>query len=396
MARADQILNGPPAACSSRNLRLSDCYKRGLHLARCEKNYDYAHVMFTECVLHDPGSLQFVEAMIQNLRARTPHAKKTRSLLFRSKNRTLKKALQRQDWNSVFSAGIDCLQNDPWDVAALRALADACAALHYNEIELTYLKQALDAAPKNVDVRRHCARSLARMGQFDQAIACWHRVETLVGKDEEAARMISILAEEKLKYPGGCPPVRRSENVPAPVPEPENVQPDIVFSPTQKLEQAIADDPKCVTNYLDLARLLLSSNRFQAAETVLVAAVAACGEQRELAGELERVRHLSAERQRQLTEERSIEQQLDDAPLRVPWFELLLAAALTMLVVQLVPSARAFARTIVDMRHWSRTGWISFNIAVLVGLVLFRFAPDIRTMLRWRRRRQKKSATNGR
>jgi hypothetical protein len=70
--------------------------------------------------------------------------------------------------------------------------------LHHNEVELVYLKQALEANPKDADVNRHCARSLARMGQFDQAIACWHRVEKIVPGDREVARMISELSEQKV------------------------------------------------------------------------------------------------------------------------------------------------------------------------------------------------------
>ena len=174
-----------------------------MHLATCEKNYDYAHAMFAECVVQDPGNLQFAEAMIQNLRTRTPHVKKSRLSLHRGGSRELKKASQDKDWPAVFRTGIELLKADPWDVTTLRAMADACAALHHNEVELVYLKQALGADPKNVEVNRHCARSLGRMGQFDQAIACWHRVEMFKGKDEEAAKNISILTEDKFRYPGG-------------------------------------------------------------------------------------------------------------------------------------------------------------------------------------------------
>ncbi len=35
------------------------------------------------------------------------------------------------------------------------------------------------------------AESLARMGQFDQAIACWHRIEELDKGNDEARRKIS-------------------------------------------------------------------------------------------------------------------------------------------------------------------------------------------------------------
>ena len=77
------------------------------------------------------------------------------------------------------------------------AMAEAADALKYDEAQLTYLKQALDVDPKDPDVNRKCGRTLARMGQFDQAIACWHRVEQAKPGDEEAARALADLAIEK-------------------------------------------------------------------------------------------------------------------------------------------------------------------------------------------------------
>jgi hypothetical protein len=91
-------------------------------------------------------------------------------------------------------------------------MAKACEALHYNEVELVYLKPALDAAPKDANVNRHCARSLARMGQFDQAIACWHRVDEITGKDREAAAMISQLAEERMRKGSRVEQEQRAES----------------------------------------------------------------------------------------------------------------------------------------------------------------------------------------
>src|SRR4051794_2705306 len=84
---------------ADRRRRLSECYKRGVHLAKSEMNYDYAHAMFAECVLNDPGNSQFVEAMIQNLRAKTPNARKWH--LSNRANRTFTKRVRGKDWSEV-------------------------------------------------------------------------------------------------------------------------------------------------------------------------------------------------------------------------------------------------------------------------------------------------------
>ena len=44
------------------------------------------------------------------------------------------------------------------------------------------------------------------MGQFDQAIACWHRVEQAKPHDEEALQAISRLSVEKTIHKGGYDP----------------------------------------------------------------------------------------------------------------------------------------------------------------------------------------------
>src|SRR5262249_50343474 len=61
------------------------------------------------------------------------------------------------------------------------------------------LRAALSARPKDVEIHRHCGRSLARLGQFDQAVACWRRVLDQVTNDPEALKMITDLTLAKTK-----------------------------------------------------------------------------------------------------------------------------------------------------------------------------------------------------
>lgn len=373
--------------------RLSECYKRGVHLATFEKNYDYAHAMFGECVLHDPGNLQFVEAMIQNLRARTPRARKWHVAWVG--NHPLKKAVQHKDWAKVIREGVDLLKNDPRDVATLRAMAEASAAQHHNEVELVYLKQALDAEPKSVEVNRHCGRSLARMGQFDQAIACWHRIEKLTGKDHEAAKMISMLAEAKLKYPGGRPPITKVKETQIEEVQAEDIPCETVLNAQHKLELGTTRDPQNIANYLELAELLLGSKQFNAAEALLTRAIRMCGNQKPLVVQLDQARVRRAKEQRIFAEERAPEQQIDGAALRIPWFQIATLLAVVILALQLIPPAGHVVWRSVDVRRWSRFGWFLFNIIILLVLIGVRFAPNCRAFMRRRRVRRKPRVATG-
>lgn len=120
---------------------------RGCHLMRVDNNYEYAHTMFAECVAHDPGNLAYVEALLHNLRLIHP-APQRRSLLGARTNRALKQATDRKDFSKAFQVGIESLKANPWDKVTLRALAEACSQLHFNDVELAYLKQCLTRIPR--------------------------------------------------------------------------------------------------------------------------------------------------------------------------------------------------------------------------------------------------------
>ena len=176
-------------------LRDESLFERAMHAL--PKDRDYAHELLAECVLHEPGNLRFVEAMLDNLTAWfRATRKKPRSPGFRS-NAALRKAIRSGNSGEVFRLGTARLLRHPWHVPTLHAIAKACERNHLNEVELRYLKQALDADPHDREVNRHCAASLARMGQYDQAIACWHRVEQDKPGDREAKEMILKLSLEK-------------------------------------------------------------------------------------------------------------------------------------------------------------------------------------------------------
>lgn len=68
------------------------------------------------------------------------------------------------------------------------------------------------------------------------------------------------------------------------------------------------------------------------------------------------------------------------------WARLLLAAALLVLVVQLVPIWGYDLGKAMDVRYWSRSSWIIANTIVILILVAVRFGPS--TMRDWREQRR--------
>ncbi len=314
--------------------RLQQCYEHGVKLASADKcDHDYVNAMFAECVAHDPGNLVYVEAFLDNLQKKYNNNKRGARFKFGGKG-AFKKAVSKKDWREVLRLGPDVLKSNPWDVPALRSMAQACEELGLNEVELRYLKNALDANPKNVEVNRHCGRSLARMGQFDQAIACWHRVEELRKGDKEAAKMISDLSVEKAREQAGMGPSRpigasRAKSAAAKRAAEASAAPEateeaaesqtpaarreIPLTRRQQLERAIADNPESVENYLELAELFADEDRHGDAERTLTKALEASGGDLKVRERLEDAQVARARHQLAIAEKRAGVEKTDDA-----------------------------------------------------------------------------------
>jgi len=277
---------------------LQQCYEHAMQLMSKEGySHDYASKSLLQCVVGDPGNITYVSAFLDNLQAKYKNNKKGGSFSFGGggDKRGFKKAVAAKDLHEVLKLGPPLLEKNPWDVQVLRPMADACEEFFYNEVELRYLKNALDANPKDIDVNRHCAMSLARMAQFDQAIVCWRRISEMKKGATEPLEMISKLTIDKTKAAGGIEstesltPEQRErtkrfkkykeareareaeeasgENAAAPAAGAARTE--IARTPRQKLESEIQDFPGEVENYILLAELLLEENRFNDVERVL-------------------------------------------------------------------------------------------------------------------------------
>lgn len=239
-------------------------------------NYDYATELLTQCVLGDPGNVQYVQSFLANLQKKYSNNKsgsKLAAFKARSERSSIKKGKAQGDWEAVLRNGLEVLKVNPWDVPALTAMADACEALHLENVTLIYLKMALDANPNDPDVNLQCAQALRARQQWDQAIACLHRVEKVRPDDEEIQRMIADLAVEKTIHQGRLEEDGASRKTSSATKTPQQQ----ALSEEERLEREIAQDPKNISKYLELADLYLREDRFDKAEDVMARAYEASG-----------------------------------------------------------------------------------------------------------------------
>jgi tetratricopeptide (TPR) repeat protein len=168
--------------------------------------------------------------------------------------------------------------------------------MEHDECRLFYLKSALEGNPKDPHLNKLAAIALTDMGQFDQAIACWRRVEQARPNDEEPQKAIADLAVRKTIAQGGYDdgdPSKRLHQAggagqQAPVDE---------LTPEQRLEEKIAKQPKEIAHYYELAQYYANRDRFEEAEEVLVRAVEASDGDRDVRERLEDIQEQRLRRQ---------------------------------------------------------------------------------------------------
>lgn len=264
-----------PLSASARH-RLQKVYEHG---QRCvdKQDYDYAHQLFSQCVSEDPASILYLQAMLGNLERKHAQQKSGRlaNLKIKSPRAALAKATGRGEWEAAFRAGCAALAINPWDVATLIGLAEACRELEIDECQLYYLRWALNAHPQHAEVNRLAAQQLTRMGQFDQAIACWRRVDQADPEDDEARQAISRLSVERAIQVGGYG--QEEDTSPENSADEDSANASPAPPLEDRLQAALADDPTSIEAYAQLADFYLHGNRLDEAERVLAQANDAAG-----------------------------------------------------------------------------------------------------------------------
>jgi len=245
--------------------RLSKCYASGTDNMR-KGNYDYAIELFGSCVCGDPGSIPYLQSLLEALTKKQAGKKAggLSSLLSAGSRGSLKRLIAAGKPAEAIKTGIGVLKKNPVDTSCLLGLADACEALGCIETAGLFLRRALDVSPLDPTVNKQCAAYMERLGQFNQAIACWQRIAELKAVKEEAQREIARLSVEKTRHD-----LDSRGN--------KSQQPTSDESPLETLRRRLAETPTDTEAAFELADLLERQATVEEAEKVLNDALAASG-----------------------------------------------------------------------------------------------------------------------
>jgi len=315
---------GPQPINEAQRRRLQSWFTHGAEKAAAG-NHDYAGDLFIQCVKGDPGSLDYQRAFLQNLYKKYKNNKKGASfggLQGGNHKSTLKKSLASKDWKTALDSGLELLRINPWDTGVLVQIAQAAGELQCYDVQLGYLKAALDSAPKDVEVCRSCAKALAYLGDFNQAITMWHKVEELRPGDTDAPREISNLQRDKIfgvppKRPASAGPPAAAKNHPAPQTETAPVttsdHPAIKLTQTQLMQKEIKENPLEVEHYFALAEHYANESKFADAEQTLRTALEMSGRDLNVQEKIEDLGLKRGRHQVQIAEQRAVKDPTDAA-----------------------------------------------------------------------------------
>lgn len=303
----------PPLTAPARQ-RLQKVFEHG---QRCveKKDFDYANKLLTQCVVEDPGNLVYLQHFLANLQQKygeNRRVSRLSGLKIKNQRSALGKASSRGDWPAALQAACAALTLNPWDLLTLQALASAYETLGCHECELFCLVSAIGADAKDVGVNRQAGLALERLGQFDQAIACWQRVKQVEPQDEQARQAIARLSVEQTIDQGGYDPAilsKGQDEMPAPPASVALLSKETELTtdepPEVRLQAAIAADPTAPENYIQLADIYQHQQRFDDAQQLLSQGFNACGSGNlELRGRLEDVQMRRAAHQLAIAEQR--------------------------------------------------------------------------------------------
>ena len=238
-------------------------------------NFDYVTDLLTQCVADDPGNFVYTQAFLSNLKKKynnNKHGSRGASIAGTGLRNKVKKAMAQKDWKRAIAAGLEMLKLNPWHAGVLLNMAAAAEEAGYMDVQMAYLKFALDGSPKDPDILRPCAAALSKRKQFDQAIILWHRVEEARPGDPEAGRAIGDLTVEKTIDKAGLDRKDPSKSKFAKGGQTQLQAAKVEASSIEGLEKAVAKKPNELSNYLELAELYSRDEQFAKAEEVLAKA----------------------------------------------------------------------------------------------------------------------------
>jgi tetratricopeptide (TPR) repeat protein len=213
-------------------------------------------------------------------------------------------ARRGQEWAEVLDQCEDVFTQNPWDLDASIAAADAAENLGYKKIAQYLIEAVIPQGEKDERFLRSAARAFEFAEDFQKAIWCWDKLRALIPSDEEARKKVNDLtAKAAIKKSGLQESIDKHSKKPVGSSGPEkDLPPDAEelrgqrISPEQRYLQEIQEAPERIGPYLALAEHYKLEGRLDEAEKILAKGVKAKPDDNYMQGayaeiQISRIRH---------------------------------------------------------------------------------------------------------
>ncbi len=262
--------NGPKPISAATRKRLQQLFQRANGLM-AKGDHDYAHELFSQCVIADPGNVGYTQSCLANLLQKHQGKKKGSFLAGIGSKGGVKKAALKKDWIAVIKSGLSVLKANPWDTSTFLNMGDACGHMEHEDTQAVYLRAALKFNPDDVHINRICGAFFRERKEFDLAAICWERVRKAKPDDEEAERAVSQIMAERTIHDGKYEDAESSLDVKKGPSSTAGVQRE-ELSAEEQLRRQIKKNPRDQAAYTELASLHMRADNLGPAEEILVKA----------------------------------------------------------------------------------------------------------------------------
>ncbi|MEC9005079.1 MAG: hypothetical protein VX644_17025 [Planctomycetota bacterium] len=253
----------------SQRRHLQQMYERAVTTMRGNpQNHRLAHQLLSECVVQDPATPIYINALLDNLK-QVP-GRPTWAFLSALRNWKFFRVAKEHPSPSVIGLGLRALYRDPGDLRILCQLATTCLTADLWAAAECYLRQALTIQPGHQQAIQLIAESLLQQARFEESLFYWEQLSR-----EHAAKSPVRDVIECLQ--GNLPTMPANSTGISQRPE-ENRFPDI------------DQDPTVPASYTKAAQKLCKQYRWDEAIQLLERGLAATGADPDLLDLLETIR----------------------------------------------------------------------------------------------------------
>ena len=256
----------PQIISQSQRQQIQQAYERALiAMGGQAQNRLLAHRLLSECVIHDPATPIYINALLENLQS-LPN-RPTATWISKFRNWKFFQAAKRQRMPDAIGFGLQALYRHPTDLSVLCRLAEVCQAVDLWAAAECYLRQALLHYPNDQRPTQLLAESLLQQARFEESLYHWQKLPADKQLDAQIQDVIQCL----------------QSNLPATKTTSE-------ANPPNPWEEEIAENPTSPKLYLEITQRLVQEKHWDEATSLLTRGLSATGSNPELLDLMETVR----------------------------------------------------------------------------------------------------------